>query len=435
MDESEAEIRHMQRRDQLTGLYNYEAFTERVGEILSQPEPGLVYVLEYLDINNFGYVNDNYGYRVGDNALKIFASDARSQSYYRLGCRLYSDFFIFLLADESMEALQQKLEVQHRRFANMQNHQYPSSSMGISSGVFVIENEHFDMELALENAILAWKASKTDRRQAVVLFTPDLRKKRMDEQQVIGEFFEALYRNEFQMYLQPKFVLGKRTVYGAEALARWKKPDGKVLAPAAFLEPLESIGYVTELDFYIFEQLLKTMSRWKHQNRPQIIVSTNFSGRHFNQDGQEFLNRLFHIVSKYDVSPENIEIEITEGVLVKNASVLKYCLNKLRERGFRVAIDDFGTGYSSLSVLTDIPSDVIKMDRSFISEGLTGVRKKLIAELGKLIGIVEKDIIFEGIETEEQEQLLMNCGFSHGQGYLCNRPIQTSEFENLYLSC
>jgi diguanylate cyclase (GGDEF)-like protein len=434
VDQSKAEVRHMQRRDQLTGLYNYEAFTGRTKKILSKPEPGLVYALEYLDINNFGYVNDNYGYQVGDNALRMFASDAQTQSYYRLGCRLYSDFFLILVADESVEAMSKNLTDQHRRFANMQNHQYPSSSMGISAGVFVIGTEHFDMELALENAILAWKASKTDRRQEVVFFTPELRKKRMDEQQIIGEFFEALYRNEFQMYLQPKFILGERKVYGAEALARWKKPNGKVLAPGAFLEPLETIGYVTELDFYIFEQLLKTMSRWKKQNRPQIIVSTNFSGRHFNQDGQEFLSRINHIVSKYDVSPENIEIEITEGVLVKNTSVLKDCLNQLQEWGFRVAIDDFGTGYSSLSVLTDIPSDVVKMDKSFIDKGMTGVRKKLIAELGRMISIVDKDIIFEGIETEEQEQMLMNCGFSHGQGYLCNRPIQTSEFESLYLN-
>jgi diguanylate cyclase (GGDEF)-like protein len=434
VDQSQAEVRHIQRRDQLTGLYNYEAFTGRMQKILAKPERGLVYALEYLDINNFGYVNDNYGYRVGDNALKMFASDAKNQSYYRMGCRLYSDFFLILVADESVEAMSKNLTAQHRRFANMQNHQYPSSSLGISAGVFEIDPEHFDMELALENAILAWKAAKTDRRQEVVFFTPELRKKRMDEQQIIGEFFEALYRNEFQMYLQPKFILGERKVYGAEALARWRRPDGKVLAPGAFLEPLETIGYVTELDFYIFEQLLKTMSRWKKQNRPQIIVSTNFSGRHFNQDGQEFLSRINHIVSKYDVSPENIEIEITEGVLVKNASVLKECLNQLREWGFRVAIDDFGTGYSSLSVLTDIPSDVVKMDKSFIDKGLTGVRKDLIAEIGSLIGIVDKDIIFEGIETEEQEQMLMNCGFSHGQGYLCNQPIQPVEFENLYLN-
>jgi EAL domain-containing protein (putative c-di-GMP-specific phosphodiesterase class I) len=176
------------------------------------------------------------------------------------------------------------------------------------------------------------------------------------------------------------------------------------------------------------------MSKWRQQKRREIIVSTNFSGRHFNQDGQEFLNRIFHLLSKYDVAPENIEIEITESVLVKNTEVLKNCLNKLHEWGFRVAIDDFGTGYSSLSVITEIPSDVVKMDKSFIDKGMTGVRGRMIQELGKMVDIVNKEIIFEGVETEEQEQMLLNCGFSHGQGYLCNRPIPAADFEELYLT-
>jgi diguanylate cyclase (GGDEF)-like protein len=434
MNESKAEIRHIQRRDQLTGLYNYEAFKDRVRKIMKNPEPDMIYALEYLDINNFGYVNDNYGYEVGDSALKIFASDSKNQSYFRAGCRLYSDFFVFLLADTDKEALRQKLKIQHQRFANRQNHQYPSSSMGISAGVYLFEDKSTDLDNAIENVILAWKVSKTERRQEIVFFTSELRKKRMEEQQIIGDFFEALYRNEFQMYLQPKFVLGERSVYGAEALARWRKPDGTILSPGKFLEPLESIGYVTELDFYIFENLLKTMSRWRKQNRRLIIVSTNFSGRHFNQDGQEFLNRIFHLMSKYDVNPENIEIEITESVLVKNTAVLKKCMDKLHEWGFRVAIDDFGTGYSSLSVITEIPSDVVKMDKSFIDKGMTGVRGRMIQELGKMVDIVHKEIIFEGIETEEQEKMLLNCGFSHGQGYLCNRPIPAEDFEELYLT-
>jgi EAL domain-containing protein (putative c-di-GMP-specific phosphodiesterase class I) len=306
--------------------------------------------------------------------------------------------------------------------------------MGISSGVYLFDGESADLDNAIENVILAWKVSKAERRQEIVFFSAELRKKRMEEQQIIGDFFEALYRNEFQMYLQPKFVLGERSVYGAEALARWRKPDGTILSPGKFLEPLESIGYVTELDFYIFENLLKTMSRWRKQNRRLIIVSTNFSGRHFNQDGQEFLNRIFHLMSKYDVNPENIEIEITESVLVKNTAVLKKCMDKLHEWGFRVAIDDFGTGYSSLSVITEIPSDVVKMDKSFIDKGMTGVRGRMIQELGKMVDIVHKEIIFEGIETEEQEKMLLNCGFSHGQGYLCNRPIPAEDFEELYLT-
>lgn len=113
-------------------------------------------------------------------------------------------------------------------------------------------------------------------------------------------------------------------------------------------------------------------------------------------------------------------------------SNLQYCIDKLHEIGFRVAIDDFGTGYSSLSALMDIPADVIKMDKSFIDNGFEGKRRDLIVEIGELVRLSGKEIIFEGVETEEQERRLIACGYRNGQGYLCNRPITISEFEKLY---
>ena len=256
---------------------------------------------------------------------------------------------------------------------------------------------------------------------------------RVEEQKVVGEFFEALYRDDFQMYLQPKFFLGKELIYGAEALARWKKPDGTIVPPAYFIDSLEKIGYITELDFYIFEEVLKTLDKWDRQKKRKIIISTNFSGRHFEGTGEEFLNRIAHVMSKYTVLPSNIEIEVTEGVLVKNVEVLRHCLNRLHDMGFRIAIDDFGTGYSSLSMLADMPSDVIKIDKSFINVGMTDQKLKLLYEIGRMVKILDKDIIIEGVETREQEQQLIEGGFECGQGYLCNRPVSLGEFERLYL--
>ena len=432
MDESKAQIRHIQMCDQLTGMYTLEAFKSKVPELIRNPQEGKTYFLEYLDINNFGYINDNYGYKVGDNVLKMFASDYMMQDYFEIGCRLYSDFFVMLLKADDIEQFKKNVMAQHQRFANIQNHQYPSSSMSISCGVYQYGQRMIDVENAIENATMAWKMAKRKRSKEPVFYDDEYRNARTREKQVVGEFYEALYRDDFRMYLQPKFAFGSREVYGAEALARWQKPDGNLLAPAAFLAPLEQIGYIMELDFYIFEELLKTMTRWQAQNRRKIIVSTNFSGRHFESGVDAFLNRICHILSKYSVSPKNIEIEVTESVLIRNLSNLQYCIDKLHEIGFRVAIDDFGTGYSSLSALMDIPADVIKMDKSFIDSGFEGKRRDLIVEIGELVRISGKEIIFEGVETEEQERLLIDCGYRNGQGYLCNRPITISEFEKLY---
>ena len=431
--ESREQISSIREKDQLTGLYNQDAFRKVASGILEHPEEGKVYAVEYMDINNFGYINENYGYKVGDNVLKMFAQDVSEQSYFRAGCRLYSDFFLILIADTDGERLVDHLHSRNKRFSNMQNHRYPNSGMGVSAGVYILEDTKMDVDQAIENANLAWKNAKNTGKRDIILYDPSLRSKRAEEQKIIGEFFEALYRDDFQMYLQPKFILGDRSVYGAEALARWKRPDGKILPPGVFIDSLEKIGYITELDFYIYEEVLKTLEKWDKQHRRKIVISTNFSGRHFESDGEEFLNRIQHVLSKYSVRPEYIEIEVTEGVLVKNVAVLEKCMNRLHEMGFRVAIDDFGTGYSSLSVLADMPADVIKIDKSFINKGMTEQKKNLLYEIGRMVKILHKDIIIEGVETEEQEQFLREGGFTCGQGYLCNCPVPIGDFEKMYL--
>ncbi|MCD7708372.1 MAG: diguanylate cyclase [Clostridiales bacterium] len=434
MDESERQIKRMQHRDALTDLYNVEAFKRRVKMLLLNADPSKIYALEYMDFNNFGYINDNYGYQAGDGILKMMTEDIVTQPYFVVGCRLYSDFFLFLFSDTDAETLEQNLKLRNHRFLNMINHQYPASSIGVTAGIYVLGDTKLEeVDVAIENANLAWKYAKNNGIRDIVFFKPEFRELRTEEQQVVGEFFEALYRDDFQVYLQPKFILGDRTIYGAEALARWKRPDGKVLPPAAFVDSLERIGYITELDFYIFEELLRTLDKWNKQNKRNIVVSTNFSGRHFQGDGEDFLARVTHIMSKYNVSPSCIEIEVTEGVLIQNIGVLQMCVDRLHQMGFRVAIDDFGSGYSSLSVLADIPADVVKIDKSFINKDMTEQKLALLCEIGRMVRILEKDIIIEGIETAEQEQYLKESGFTCGQGYLCNRPIPAGEFEKLYL--
>lgn len=434
MEESEAQIRHIQKRDQLTDLYNQEAFKQKALSLLKDAPEDKSYAFEYLDIDNFGYVNENYGYKIGDNILKMLAEDLSAQEYFVLGSRLYSDFFLLLLEGKDRESLEENIRSRNQRFLNMLNHQYPNSGMGITAGVYILEDmQKVDLDVAVENAILAWKHAKNGGLRDAVFFEPWLRITRAEELHIIGEFFEALYRNDFQLYLQPKFILGERSVYGAEALSRWKRTDGTILSPGAYIDSLERIGYITELDFYIFEELLRTMESWKQQDKRGLIVSTNFSGRHFEGDGEEFLSRVAHMISRYDVSPSNIEIEVTEGVLIRNLETLRNCIEKLHEMGFRVAIDDFGTGYSSLSVLADVPADVIKIDKTFINRNMTDSRLILLYEIGRMVKIMGKDIIIEGVETEEQETFLSNGGFRCGQGYLCNPPIPVGEFEKAYL--
>lgn len=433
LHESRDKVRHLQRRDMLTNLYNQDAFRQVVPRRFNERGTDEIYALEYFDINNFGYVNENYGYKVGDDILKLLALDLKKQPYYVAGCRLYSDFFLVLVKDTSVESLVSHIKERSRLFSEMQNKQYPNSSMGVTAGLYVFESDNCDIDVAIENASLAWKMAKKAGKGEVKIYDDQMRSNRAQEKQVIGDFFEALQANDFHMYLQPKFLLGSRQIYGAEALSRWRRADGQVLPPIAFIESLEKIGYIKELDFYIFEEVLKTLEKWRKKNLRPIIISTNFSGRHFEGNVDEFIQRIATTLAKYEVSPENIELEVTESVCVENFEGLLYSLKELHAMGFRVAIDDFGTGYSSLSMLADMPADVVKIDKSFINKNMTDQKQKLLYEIGNMVRILNKDIVVEGIETEEQEHYLKDGGFSCGQGYLCNKPIPLEEFEELYL--
>lgn len=433
LDETNARIRIYQNRDILTGLLNLDSFKSEYRNAVAKNIKGGVLALEYFDINNFGYVNENYGYQIGDKILKYFAHDIMDNKDALLGCRLYSDFFLLLKRGNDEEEIKKAVRDSQRKFVNLHNHQYPSSGLSVSAGIYFIEDEKIDVDLAIENATLAWKRAKRESKTHMEVFCHELRDQRSEEQRVVGEFYEALYRGDFKMYLQPKFNLKTRTIYGAEALARWQKPDGHIIPPFKFIDSLENIGYITDLDFYIFEELLKTLAKWKLNGRRDIVVSVNFSGRHFDKDGNDFMKRLVTIMKKYPVPASQIEIEITEGVMAKNYDGLKKALNELRDRGFRVAVDDFGTGYSSLAVLTDIPADVIKIDKSFLEKEFSERNLSVLMCIGNLIETVGRETILEGIETIEQLKKLSDCGFIYGQGYVCDKPIPVSDFEKLYL--
>ena len=206
-----------------------------------------------------------------------------------------------------------------------------------------------------------------------------------------------------------------------------------MIMPGIFVPPLENIGYVVDLDFYIYEQLLRAMKRWKKAGKELFTISTNFSRRNFESGGKNFAGRLKRMADHYGIDPKYIEVEVTESVVVENVDELKRVLSELEKFGFRIAIDDFGTGYSSLGVLLEIPADVVKIDKSFTDRINLKEQRNFVSQMGNFIHSAKEEVIFEGIETEEQLQFLRGCGFLYGQGYLFDRPIPLEEFERKYM--
>lgn len=439
MNDDQKEIRQLQNQDMLTGLYNMEAFRRREeerikkGELLGNAAEGEIYALVHVDVNNFSYVNENFGQQVGDSILQEFGRMLVQEEHVVEACRMYSDYFVELVHGKSEEEVYQKVAEENRAFEDQQKLRYPASDMRLSAGICFIRDSSECFDVILEGANLARKFAKEHKGNGVAVYQDDMRAKREDAFHITGRFYGALQKGEIEVFLQPKFLLKERKLYGAEALARWRTDSGEVLSPAKFIPPLENMGYIVDLDFYILEQLLRAMRRWRDAGKELFTVSTNFSRRHFENDGKEFLARLQELMERYQIEPRYLEIEVTEGIVVENLEGLKKCLNRLEELGFRIAIDDFGTGYSSLSMLLEIPANVIKIDKSFTDRINQKGQREFVIRMGQFIGAAKEEVIFEGIEEEEQNAFLVDCGFRYGQGYLFDHPLSLGEFERKYI--
>lgn len=439
LNDDQKEIHRLQNQDMLTGLYNMDAFRRRVekriykGQLQETGKEGGVYALVHVDVNNFSYVNENFGQRVGDDMLREFGKMLLTDAYVTEACRMYSDYFVALVHGKSEEDIYRKVLEENRIFEEKQKIRYPVSDMRLSAGICFIRDRSENFDTILEGANLARKCAKEQKGNGVVIYHEDMRARREGAFHITGRFYGALQKGEFKLFLQPKFLLKEKTFYGAEALARWKTESGEIIIPERFIPPLETMGYIMDLDFYMLEQILMTMRRWREAGKELFTVSTNFSRRHFENGGVEFMERLQTLMARYEIEPHYIEIEVTEGAVAENLEYLRECLGALERQGYRVAIDDFGTGYSSLSALLEIPADVIKIDKSFTEQINQKEQRDFITRLGQLVKAVKEEIIFEGIEREEQCAFLIDCGFRYGQGYLFDPPLSLDEFERKYI--
>ena len=426
-------IHELQHRERLTGLYDRDTFKAKVESIMKARAFSDCYAIAVMDINNFAYVNENFGTEVGDKILCDLADLLdNSEAKTKFSTRMYSDYFATFISGPTEGDVLTRVNNGTKAFEERLNEKYPMGRVNLSVGICFIDSPE-EYETVMENANIARKYAKEHGIANGIVFGRYMRRKRDELVEVSSKFNDAVLNDEFHVYLQPKFLIRDWQVYGAEALVRWCQADGSVISPARFIPALEITGQIVELDFIIFEKVLATMRGWMDHGMKQIVVSTNFSRRHFEQNNPEFVRRIQRLLDYYRVPAECIEIEVTESVVVDNIDVLKKTMEELQKIGFRIAIDDFGTGYSSLNVLLEIPANVIKMDKSFTDKLQIEKQRRFVAKMGMLIKAARQEVLFEGIETEEQLKYLRSSGFEFGQGYLFDKPLPIEEFEQKYL--
>lgn len=432
VDSDSEYIQYLLTTDSLTGLLNQKGFNIHAEQVMKNRDPWAVYALVYSDINDFSYINENFGYEAGNKMLKEYATSIIEAKGNVVGCRIYSDFFVGIYKAATRDELIRGIEERNRHFTAMQKKKYPASDIRISCGVYIIPPNEHDINAAIDNANMARRSFKHSSSILCGVYSQRMKMQKVYEQSICSELHSALETRRIEMFLQPKFHLETRTIIGAEALARWRNDDGTYKMPYEFIPVLEKVGYIDELDFFIYGEALRTLEKWKRDGKKTIPVSVNFSQHHISQPG--FVDNIISTADEFDVDKSDIEIEMTESCFSGDTQALFSVMEKLRNAGFKVSIDDFGVGYSTLSVLMNAPVDIVKIDKSFIDNiERSRLDREFVSNMCNLIETAHKDIIFEGVETDGQAMILCKSGYTKAQGWLFDKAIPVRDFEQKYM--
>ena len=417
-----------------TGLLHFDDFRQKAQEILLEKGGTGLFVVT-LNVNNFKFVNQTYGYKKGDYLLKHIANFfCYEEPLCLIACREYSDHFIILgemngmTKEELTDYMSQRIE----DFSKTIVKNFPFFRIHLNMGGFIIEKEIKDVSEAFDNAELARRSIKGSYMISMQLYDEQLQKKAVEEATMIPLFNQAISEGWIFAYLQPKIEIATGKIVGAEALVRMVDANGNMVSPAAFVPKLEEGGIIYECDLFVLEQVLITIKRWLAEGKTPVPVSVNLSRMDFYVSGIE--EKIENLLKKYQVPLQYIELEVTETAFVDDLDQVINLVAKLQDFGLKISVDDFGSGYSSLSTVGIIPVDVIKLDRSFVQNCIHTQRGcSVVKKIVEMFEELKLEVICEGVETKEEEEILEKCGVKYVQGYLHDRPLKISDFEQKYI--
>ncbi|NCC16240.1 MAG: EAL domain-containing protein [Clostridia bacterium] len=420
-----ANIMGLVQRDSLTGLSSEKYFYNLVEELLEK-NPEKKYDIICSDIERFKLVNELYGVDEGDALLKYVAQMIRDKIQGTGICgRLNGDIFAALV--EHREEYEEQNFLESVEYINQFNESLHSV---IKFGIYAIEDRTLPVSIMCTRACLALASIKGKYGTYFSYFNDEIRQKLLDEQFILSNMKNSLLNKEFVVYFQPKYDLMSEKICSAEALVRWVHPEKGIIMPNRFIKVFEDNGFITELDIYVLEESCKWIRSWIDRGKPPIPVSVNVSRADiYNPDIDKIL---LSMLKKYGLSPNHIYIEITESAYTENAEQMLAVIKRLKDLGFTVEMDDFGSGYSSLNMLSEIPIDVLKLDMRFVQNQDSSRNKRdimsFVISLAKWMNLT---VIAEGVENEDQVNLLKSLGCHRVQGFFFSKPLPLNIFEEL----
>ncbi|MFK2826605.1 EAL domain-containing protein [Bacillus sp. B190/17] len=425
------EIQYHAYYDFLTGLPNLRFFNEAASKLASLNNNRPMAFL-FLDLDRFKFINDTFGHATGNAILKAVTN--------RISCllkegemlsRIGGDEFILLLPNTGREAAgdmaQTILKELEKPFVHEGNGFFITSSIGIS--MYPIDSEN--VEDVIKNADIAMYRAKEQGRNNHQFYTSDMNDLIQRRAVLEKGMRQALERNEFTLFYQPKVDINTGMIIGNEALIRWCHPKLGMISPAEFIPLAEETGLIVSIGEWVLRTACKQNQEWQKSGFPEMSISVNLSPRQFQQ--VNLVELVNEVLSDIGLDPQYLELEITESIAMYNEHYVIDKLHALKNLGVKIAIDDFGTGYSSLSYLKKFPIHILKIDQSFIKDIEAGSDDtKIITTIIAMAHNLKVKVIAEGVETDEQLQFLQQQKCDEIQGYLFSKPLSVEEYNRMF---
>lgn len=426
------QLSHLAFHDDLTGLLNRAALYRDLNlHFAMQSEPVAPLAIILFDLDKFKVVNDTLGHSAGDELLRTAA--ARMAAVVKQGCRLYrlggDEFMIVLPNCAEAGAAAWIVEDVQRSLVRPFHIAGRAIHVSCSAGIAVAPSDGNKIDDLLANADLALYQAKAQGLNRSQAFHDSLRAEIEAKEQLVTRLRQALGNDGYQLYFQPVVRLDDGEIVGAEALLRLHD-NGRVIAPAAFMEVLESCPIAQDVGDWIIVEACKAVAAIRRSGHPNFWMAINLFACQL--EDPILPNQISALLEAHDLLPNALHIEITETVALKNNQAIITSLSELRSLGIALAFDDFGTGYASLSLLTDMPLSHLKIDSSFIRNVPENrMQSSIVRFLIEMAGDLDILVVAEGVENAAQERFLRNLGCPFAQGYRYGRPLPTEQFERL----
>jgi diguanylate cyclase (GGDEF)-like protein/PAS domain S-box-containing protein len=425
-----SQMTYSAQHDVVTNLPNRVLLNDRIAQSISlarRQKTNLAIL--FIDLDRFKYINDSLGHAVGDQLLqsvsqRLLANVRGSDTVSRQG----GDEFVILLSEitHPEDAATSAGKVLSALSAP---HSIGGQDLHIdgSIGISIYPGDGEDAEVLIKNADTAMYHAKEKGRNNFQFFKAEMNLKAVKRQSLEVRLRHALQREEFVLHYQPKVNLESGDITGMEALIRWSQPDGELVLPSQFIPVAEDCGLILHIGRWVMREACTQARAWQDAGFQPMPIAVNVSATEFRN--KDFVSTVRRILSDTRLQPQYLELELTEGVLMKNVESSSAVLQELKTMGVRIAVDDFGTGYSSLSYLRQFPIDFLKIDQSFVHQMTANSEDSTIVNAIIHMGKGLKHLVVaEGIETQAQRAYLQSQSCQEGQGYLFSQPVAATQF-------